>query len=224
MLQVSTGLVCNRMTARRGMSVAIVDDAGDYGAVIVSAANLRIDADQIEIAGNTSLLCLQNEVPEAVNISVARKARAVGARVILNAAPARDVADVLMEQTDILVVNRGEAQELGGDGSPAEQAAGLLARGCGAVIVTLGADGLIWADHSTPPTALSARLVDVISTHGAGDAFVGALAAELDRGTGMELAMRFAQAAAALHVATPVDERRSITHELAQVFAQLPSP
>ena len=47
----------------------------------------------------------------------------------------------------------------------------------------------------------------VVSTHGAGDAFVGALAARLAMGDGLDLAVRYANAAAALLVGDPDDVR-----------------
>ncbi|MCV3272862.1 PfkB family carbohydrate kinase, partial [Roseobacter sinensis] len=72
-----------------GMSAAIVDAQGDYAAVIVSAANLNIDAGAIRIPDGTELVLLQNEIPEAVNLTVVRSAGAAGARVWLNAGPAR---------------------------------------------------------------------------------------------------------------------------------------
>lgn len=89
-----------------GMSVAIVRQDGGYGAVIVSAANLRIDADRIAVPATARVVVLQNEVPEAVNLAVARKGRGFGATVILNAAPARTVSRDLLAATDLLVVNR----------------------------------------------------------------------------------------------------------------------
>jgi ribokinase len=50
----------------------------------------------------------------------------------------------------------------------------------------------------------------VISTHGAGDAFIGALAAEWARGAGLAQAAAFGQAAAALHVSLPVADRATV--------------
>lgn len=181
-----------------GMSVAILDASGSYGAVIVSAANLAIDAARITLPPATTHLLLQNEIPEAVNIAAARQACAVGAKVILNAAPARAIPPDLLALTDLLVVNRVEAEDLTAGATPPEAAATLAARGPAAVIVTLGAEGLILWDgalHCAP-----ARPVRVASTHGAGDAFIGALAAEAARGAGLREAAAFGQAAAALHV------------------------
>ena len=101
-----------------GISVAIVKDDGDYGAVIVSGANLAIDAGAVrrdwDRLGGARVLILQNEVPEEVNVAAARAARADGAKVVLNAAPARLSGPDLMACVDVLVVNRVEAELLFG--------------------------------------------------------------------------------------------------------------
>ena len=81
-------------------------------------------------------------------------------------------------------------------------------------IVSLGAAGLVFAAAGGEARHLPAFAVDVVSTHGAGDAFVGALAARLAMGSGMDDALRYAQAAAALHVSRGPEERAAITPDL----------
>ena len=185
-----------------GMSAAIINADGDYGAVIVSAANLNIDADRIEVPAGTSLVLLQNEIPEAVNLAVARKARAAGARVWLNGAPARALPDAMVALVDLLIVNRVEA-EFYVHG----------ARFC-RVLTTLGAEGVEFEGNGYP-----GHPVEVMSTHGAGDMFVGALAAQVDAGQSMAEAIGFAQAAAALHVS--LDEAGRARLDAARVGAFL---
>lgn len=208
-----TGVDCSavlRGTGASGMSVAIVRTDGEYGAVIVSGENLKIDAQDIEIPSETRILVLQNEVPDAVNLNLARRARVAGLRVILNAAPARNLPKELLALTDLLVVNRGEAQALLDCPMPASQAAEHLAgMGPRAVIVTLGHEGLVLCEMGDlHPVA--AQKVAMISAHGAGDGFIGALAAEWGRGASLLQAARFASAAAALHVSTPPDARARV--------------
>lgn len=184
-----------------GMSAAIVDDRGEYGAVIVSAANLRIDPDAITIPAGTKLLLLQNEVPEAVNLAMAERAREVGAAVWLNAAPARPLSPQMMAAIDLLIVNRIEAAFYA-DVMPEAQ-----------VLTTLGADGV---SHNGATYAVYA--VDVVSTHGAGDMFVGALASQVAAGTLLTAAIPFAQAAAALHVSLPTAARDTLTADMVHRF------
>ena len=72
--------------------------------------------------------------------------------------------------------------------------------------------------HDAANVRMGALRVTPVSTHGAGDMFVGALAAELDRGAALEAALEFAQYAAALHVATPPDARARIDRAAVEGF------
>jgi ribokinase len=200
-----------------GMSVAISLPDGSYGAVIVSGANLLFRPEAVSFPKGCALLLLQSEIPEAANLHLAQRARSAGIRVALNAAPARAVSAALLDCLDLLVVNRGEAADLLSRpeaGLDAERAVEeLRALGPKAVILTLGGDGLVMAEAAAGAVGVlrqSARAVQVISTHGAGDAFLGALAAEWVRGAGLPDAAAFGQAAASLHVSLPVDRRVGI--------------
>jgi ribokinase len=194
--------------ARTGMSVAITEDGGDYGAVIMSGANLLLGESDVESASElwqgTAILLLQNEVPESANIRAAEAAKEGGARVLLNAAPARQLPVALTACVDILIVNAIEARMLAGGPEitsleDALAAAKELSSQVAAVVVTAGALGLAFAaeDDGTIP----ALPVDVVSTHGAGDMFVGSLATDLARGESLARALHRANGAAAAFVA-----------------------
>ena len=190
-----------------GMSVAVVEDGGDYAATIVSGANLHLDLAALEKAAlwdGVAVLVLQNEVAEAANLAAAVAARARGVRVVLNAAPARALPAALEELVDVLVVNAVEAEMMGAGRvdslAAAREAAGVLAARFPAVVVTAGGKGLALRTAALD-VALEAERVQVASTHGAGDCFTGTLAAGLARGEGLEEACRAASRAAARHVA-----------------------
>lgn len=191
-----------------GMSVAIQDQAGDYAATIVSGANLQIDAAGLTrdaVWQDVTLLVLQNEVPEALNLAAARQARARGVPTLLNAAPARPLSPALEALVDILVVNAVEAEMMGTppvtDLDSAAKAAARLSSRFATVIVTAGGRGLATCAKGQA-FALAAEVVDVISTHGAGDAFIGTLCACLSRAMPLRDACARASHAAALHVGT----------------------
>ena len=196
-----------------GMSVAIFDAEGDYGAVIVSGANLAISATQArdELLRNAKVLILQNEIPEAINEDVARRARAFGVRTILNAAPARAFETALPGYVDILVVNAIEAEMLGAAPvnslADAEEAAEHLTPRFAAVVVTAGGDGVAFHDETGVKVSLPSLPVKVQSTHGAGDMFVATLAARLALGNDMRAALGVANQQAAKLVGTPENER-----------------
>ena len=192
-------------TEGSGMSAAIVLDDGDYGAVIVSGANLHIRPDSLERQwrelGGARVLVLQNEVPEAVNIAAAKVARAAGAIVILNAAPARATSAELLDRVDVLIVNRVEAEMFAGtrvaDRDGAMAALPKLAKAARGVVVTLGGDGLVVQAAGEAPLWIAPKPIKVVSTHGAGDCFVGTLAARMAGGDALLQAAEFANVAAA---------------------------
>jgi ribokinase len=195
-----------------GMSVAIFDDDGDYGAVIVSGANLAIAPDQAsdELVSRGKVLVLQNEIPEFVNEAVARRAREQGLTIILNAAPARAFATGLPDLIDVLVVNAIEAEMLGAGPvtslETAAPAADMLAARFKAVVVTAGGDGVAFCEDGRL-AVLPGLKVTVSSTHGAGDVFVGTLAARLASGDAMSAALAVANQEAARLVSTPESAR-----------------
>lgn len=173
-----------------GMSVAILQDDGDYGAVIVSGANLAIDPDAIvglwQQLGGAKVLVLQNEVPNLVNVAAAKIAAGSDAVVVFNAAPARRLTDNLLDLVHVLVVNRVEAGELSGlavhDFVSARLALPKLQGPSRSVVVTLGGQGLLVAPVVGEVVEIAAVPVKVTSTHGAGDCFVGMLTARLAAG------------------------------------------
>jgi ribokinase len=206
-----------RMVAQgSGMSVAIQEGSGDYAAIVVSGANLQLDDEMIAqssaiIAGSRVLL-LQNEIAEPANAAAARLARLAGATVVLNAAPARPLGS-LAGLVDVLVVNAVEAEMLGGgpidDLESASAAARALLALAPAVVVTAGGAGV--AAASGPETVTyAAHPVPRVETHAAGDVFVGALGARLAAAAPLADVLRYANAAAALHVGTPEAERDAL--------------
>ena len=136
-----------------GMSVALMDPAGDYAATIVSGANLTLGASEFvedAVWEDVGLLILQNEIPEAANIAAAAQAHKRGIRTLLNAAPYRPLSEDLVRVVNILVVNAIEA-EMSGAGRvcclhSAAEAARTLANRFEVVIVTAGAQGLAALD------------------------------------------------------------------------------
>ena len=209
---VDTSLIQHDDAAMSGFSVAIVGADGEYGAVVVSGANRTLSPHGFAFPQGAAILVLQNEVPEEVNRAVAAEARDNGATVVLNAAPMRSLAPELTRLVDLLIVNRVEAEELlatpihtAGDAfEAAERAPADVA---GEMIITLGSDGLVHRDLAGSVRHHAVRRAPVVSAHGAGDVFVGALCARMAARAAMEEAIADAQAAAARFVSTPVRDR-----------------
>ncbi|MBB3919533.1 ribokinase [Rhizobium fabae] len=194
-----------------GMSVAIFDGEGDYGAVIVSGSNLMLGQPDVDAAREVftagGVLVLQNEVPDHANVAAARAMKGVGGQVVLNAAPARPLSDDLAKLVDVVVVNAIEAEQLAqvpvGSLAGALKAATRLAERFSVVVVTAGGEGVACATREGEAFSIEAVKVELVSTHGAGDEFTGVLAAELARGCGIRSALDSANRAAAVLVSTP---------------------
>ena len=190
-----------------GMSVATMLPNGDYAATIVSGANLTISAQDVTqdaLWSDVAVLVLQNEMPEAANIAAAGEARRRNIRTVLNAAPYRALSPQFAALIDILVVNAVEAEMMGmgkvNDLATAGEAARRLAVRFANVIVTAGSQGLAAFGANGEQIAIPAEKVVVVSSHGAGDAFIGALAASLVTGQNLKTACGKASTAAARHV------------------------
>ncbi|WP_320199758.1 PfkB family carbohydrate kinase [Agrobacterium sp. rho-13.3] len=199
-----------------GMSVAIFDADGDYGAVIVSGSNLTLGEHDItaahDLLSRTTILVLQNEIPDAANVAAAKAVRQAGGRVLINAAPARILSDDLQPLIDIIVVNAIEAEMLAGvpvvetlDG--ALDAALKLVNFFPEVVVTAGGAGVAYANRAGDKIVVEAVKVKVESTHGAGDQFIGVLAAEIASGKATIAALHKANTEAGKFVGTPEADR-----------------
>ena len=191
-----------------GMSVAISDRDGDYGAVIVSGANLKLKAqmlDDEQLWQQVGMLCLQNEIHETFNVAAAKQASQRSIPVCLNAAPARTLPESLIDYIELLVVNEIELAML--CNTPVDtldqimDAASSLAKRVPTVLVTLGERGVVVKTKDGSTQHIEAMKVEVISTHGAGDAFIGELCASLLDGRDIGGAVTKANTAAGRHVA-----------------------
>ncbi len=191
---------------KTGMSVAIVDKKGNYNATIVSGANLNIDHKEIVIKKDTGILLLQNEIPEKINLIAAKKAKEKNCEVWINAAPARKINPKLLELTDIIIMNKVEAEFY--EKSLPKSKLNKITK-----IITLGSKGLKAEFSDGIHKKIRAFKVKVVSTHGAGDAFIGAMASYRLKGNNIISCLHYGQAAAALHISSKIRHRDTITEK-----------
>lgn len=181
-----------------GAAFITVTPDGQNDIIVVAGANERLGADDVERAGpaidEAAVVVAQMEVPAQ---SVARAIlRAAGrAMVVLNCAPYTDLAPEVLSMVDLLVVNELEAAALTGAPVPGpsealDVAEGARRLGPRAVVVTLGSEGAAVAGVGVREH-VPAEPVSPVDTTGAGDAFVGALAARLAAGDGLVAAVWF---------------------------------
>lgn len=185
-----TGVVA--VDAATGIALIHVDARGENAITVVAGANALAAAAQVPDAvleSGTTLL-LQLEVPVTELVQLCR--RATGARIIVNAAPAVAMPEELLQRIDVLIVNETEAAAVGKahelPDTPEAFALAAAARYGSVVVVTLGAKGAL-AVADGDRISIAAPSLHVVDTTGAGDAFAGAFAAALDRGSSLHTAM-----------------------------------
>ena len=196
-----------------GMSVALIGSDGIYSAVVVSGVNQTIELSEIAVPDDLTVLVLQNEINTDANFEIIKKVPK-STFVILNAAPALTPNKSFFERIDLLIVNQLEAKMLLNEEPSIFNNLDALRKlqnlGPKEVIITLGADGYTGISKNGEIFSEPGIKVDVLSTHGAGDSFVGTLAAFICKGEPINIAAQYAQASSALHVKTPIDQREKI--------------
>ena len=211
---IETGAISRDSRAPSGVALIMVDAAGHNQIAVAPGANARLRPSHLRAGTRLvhagAVVVAELEVPIPAVEAAFRAARRAGATTLLNpapvpssappdtdaahaaraeASPVRRLPETLVALTDVVVVNEVEAEQLTGlpvTGVAAARRAAkaLAAGGFGAAIVTLGARGAVWTD-GTKVGREEAPRVTVLDTVGAGDTFVGYLAAGLARGVAL---------------------------------------
>jgi ribokinase len=185
---------------------------GDNAVIVVPGANALVspaDTTAVPISAG-DVLVSPFEIPLATIEAFFARARPAGARTILNAAPMIDFDRALLRLVDILIVNESELGILAGTELSEDDPISRFieaARSLGlspqqTICVTLGKRGaaaLIEGEAVTVP----GRSVTIADTTGAGDCFVGAMAAQLAGGAPVHGALAYANVAASICVQRP---------------------
>jgi ribokinase len=205
---IDTTLVQEAPDSSTGAAFITVTPDGENAITVAPGANRRLTAEDVDDAsesiGEAKVLVAQMEIPPEVVLRAVEVAAASGTRVLVNLAPPFEVPRRLLDKLDPLVVNEHEAAFLlgerveGVDGA-LDAAPRLLSLGPASVVVTLGEDGAVFSDGESAQH-LTAPEVEVVDTTGAGDAFVGALAAKLASDASLEDAVAYAVRAGAAAV------------------------
>lgn len=190
--------------ATTGCAAVCTDAAGRNLIAVGAGANLLARAAQVEdaVLGRDALVLCQMECDPAETAALIGRARARGARALLNLAPAAPLDPAALRALSLLLVNEHEAAWLAGQLGCAADAKGLR-RALGVDVVrTLGEAGAEW-EASESVGSVPGCSVQAVDTAGAGDCFAGVLAAALDRGETLSAAVTRANVAAALSCTRP---------------------
>ena len=188
--------------------ITVEENTGENIIVITPGACDHITAAEIEQARNeienAKVFLSQLEINMDAIEKAVDTASIKGVKVILNPAPAQPLSDNLMKKIDVLIPNEAEASVLSGiplatidDARKAARI--LLGKGAKSVIITLGNKGSLVVTPAREQL-VEALKVSVVDTTGAGDAYIGTLAAALAEGKNIFEAAEFANAAGALCV------------------------
>lgn len=201
-LQIEAGAVVRLSDMATGMAMILVDHQAENMIVVDSGANGQLSERHIlaakSLIAQARLVLAQLETPMAATKAAFDLARRAGVTTLLNAAPANTALDhSLLALTDILCVNETEGATLSGRTSPEEIGASLIEMGPAMVILTLGVDGAMLFQRGQPPLCAHPPTVKAVDTTGAGDAFIGAFAAQWLLNQDPSAALHFALAAGA---------------------------
>ncbi len=187
--------------APTGLATVLAVRDGENAIAVVSGANHLLDADDVgdglarTATTAETVVVVDLEIPDAAVLAAARYCRDQGCRLILDPGPARPLPPEVLSATTVLTPNRGELGVLTGGNDPGA----LIAAGVGAVVVTLGADGVdVYRGAQPRPSHLPAFAVAAVDSTGAGDAFAAGLAVALGEGMPLDQAVRFGAATGAL--------------------------
>ena len=197
-------------TAGAHTGTAVITTANaDNTIVVVPGANALVSATDVAapIIAKGDIAVSQFEIPLPAIGAFFKRARTAGAITILNPAPAIEFGTGLLELVDILILNETELGLLAkvelrdtDDHARLIEAARSLPIGRNKVVcVTLGKRGML-ALIDGGPTIVAGRTVKAVDTTGAGDCFVGAVAAQLAGGNSIGDALDYANAAASICV------------------------
>lgn len=205
-----TARVARSATHATGAAFIYVNDrTGENAIIVVPGAAGTITPADVDAAApairGARVFVTQLEQPMDAARRGLEIAREAGVVTIFNPAPAAPLDEAIYPLCDYVVPNETEAASLTGLSVESVDDArrvgdALLAKGVGTALITLGDKGALFhsRDRSVHLPAVSAG--PVVETTGAGDAFVGGLAAALARSVEPVEATRFGCAVAGLSV------------------------
>lgn len=214
-----------------GCASILVNSTGENSVVAAGGANLDAAADQIpeEILTKNNTVLLQLELTAEESWAVLKKARATGARTILNISPAHAVSEDMLALVNYVIMNEVEARQFAKLQSLNIDSIDKIARHCarvtqGTCIVTLGGKGVV----AVTPTEIwvqKAMPIKPVDTTGAGDAFCGIFAAALEAGLDLPQALHRASIGAGLScLALGAQEGLPVGEDIDAAMDQIPPP
>lgn len=168
-----------------GIALILVDHGGENQIVVIPGANHALAGCDV---GRTEAVVCQLEIMDEAILEALGQTNAF---FCLNAAPARDVSEEILQRADLIVANSFELDALGS--SP-----------LGALFaLTLGEEGALLIDDGEEVARATPPRVEAVDGTAAGDAFTACLVVSLLEGRDRQQALERACAAGALAASRP---------------------
>jgi len=187
----------------------IIIEESDNRIITYSGANSKVNVERVKKIisskiDENDILVSQLEINEEVILGAFEIAKKIGAKTVLNLAPAKKISKELISLTDVLVVNETELETLTNiyprDENQIRLAFDRLFKlGTKAILLTLGKNGSRYCDKNKM-ISVKAYEIDVVDPTAAGDTYIGAFISKIITGNTISTSMKFATAASALAI------------------------
>ena len=192
-----------------GRAIITVDKNGNNNIIVIPGSNFEITQEHIQnkinVIAESDIVILQNEIPlDVVKFSLS-KAKELGKITIFNPAPASKLDDKIFANTDYLILNETEMEEIFeiefNDKEYTEKISGKKKEyGIKNIILTLGDNGSVLFDENDNVKKYDAYEVKAVDTTAAGDSFIGAFAMKICDCGDTDKAIKYATAVSAIVV------------------------
>ena len=192
-----------------GRAIITVDKKGDNNIIVIPGSNFKITKEHIQdkqdVIASSDVVILQNEIPsETVEFSLL-KAKELGKITIFNPAPARKLSGEVFKNTDYLILNETEMEEIFeikfNDEEYTEKISSKKKEyGIKNIILTLGDKGSILFSEDNNIKKYDAYKVKAVDTTAAGDSFIGAFTMKICESDNPDEAIKYATAVSAIVV------------------------
>lgn len=192
-----------------GRAIITVDRKGDNNIIVIPGSNFKITKEHIQdkqdVIASSDVVILQNEIPaDTVEFSLL-KAKELGKITIFNPAPARKLSEKVFKNTDYLILNETEMEEIFeiefNDKEYTEKISSKKKEySIKNIILTLGDKGSILFSEDNSIKKYDVYKVKAVDTTAAGDSFIGAFTMKICETGNSDEAIKYATAVSAIVV------------------------
>ena len=188
--------------------IYVFEQTSENHIIVISGSNKEVKSNQIsdKELSTSDVLISQLEVPPSEIEDLFIRAKNSGIYRILNIAPALEISKNLIRETDLLVMNESELENLSERSVDKENIDSIVEainvlnlKTTQSITVTLGSKG-VYVYTNQKGDFIDGHKIEAVDTTGSGDCFIGALATHYLKSNDLIDSVNFANKAAALSV------------------------